>query len=94
MSRSRRPRASHHARNCPTARPYAARVLALAIRPAKNSRNRAVALGPRVDDHLRQDKISPPPPVAIAGAAAARYQRFRHSVTTSPLPSTSALNRS
>ena len=41
-----RPRASHHAKNCPTARPYAARVLAFAIRPAKNSRNRATASGP------------------------------------------------
>ena len=39
-------RASHHPRKCPTARPYAAHVLAFAIRPAKNSRNRATASGP------------------------------------------------
>ena len=34
-SRSPSPRASHHPRNCPTARPYAARVLAFAIRPRR-----------------------------------------------------------
>ena len=39
-------RAAHHARNCPTARPYAARVRRFAIRAAKNSRNLATATGP------------------------------------------------
>ena len=43
---SARPRAAHHARNCPTARPYAARVRRLAIRAAKNSRNFSTATGP------------------------------------------------
>ena len=40
------PRASHQARNCPTARPYAVRVRRLTIRAAKNSRNFPTAAGP------------------------------------------------
>ena len=86
-----RHRSSHHARNCPTARPYAARVRSFAIRPAKNSRNRATASGPAstitcgrtsspslvFDDHRLRDR---------------RHQALAHS-DTSP-PSTSPSNRS
>ena len=62
-----RPRASHHPRNCPTARPYAARVLAFAIRPAKNSRNLATAAGPASTITCGRT-ISPPPAVTTAGS--------------------------
>ena len=43
---SPRPRAAHHAMNCPTARPYAARVRRFAIRAATNASNLATATGP------------------------------------------------
>ena len=95
-SRSPRPRASHHPRNCPTARPYAARVRAFAILPAKNSRNRATADGP-ASTIICGRTISPAPPVAAAGSAATGTRAsVVISVTTSPPPTqrpTSSSNR-
>ena len=44
---SRRPRPSHHPRNCPAARAYAARVRSFAIRPARRTpRTFPTAVGP------------------------------------------------
>ena len=61
------PRAAHHPRNCPTARPYAARALAFAIRPVKNSKYLPTAAGP--DDSPAADDLSSPPPARTAASS-------------------------
>ena len=45
---------------CPTAPPYAGHVRPFAIRPAKNSRNRATASGSASNDQRRQDDVGSP----------------------------------
>ena len=78
---SPRPRASHHARNCPTARPYAARVLAFAIRAAKNSRKRSTAAGPA--STITAGSTTAPPGLVISGRATVG---IRASLIRTPLP--------